>query len=164
MLSALTKKKKKFLAYIYQHKTSLFRLLLIFLVFEYSLIRSLHYFGCLLLVKIIVGNVDIAGIAFVYHVTKLQSCLGDITDKWWYSWKDQWIYLKRKKSDIRKLIWCKEEVGCLVLWHINLCRLFNSKSIFMQIVLFQIIQFSMSTQFNCQKHFYFKLFSLFKQF
>ena len=41
---------------------------------------------------------------------------------------------------------------------------FNAKSIFMQIVLFQAIQFSMSTQFNCQKHFYFKPFSLFKQF
>ena len=51
-----------------------------------------------------------------------------------------------------------------VLWHINLCRLFNAKSIFMKIVLFQTIQFSMSTQFNCQKHFYFKLFSLVKQF
>ena len=31
-------------------------------------------------------------------------------------------------------------------------------------VLFQTIQFSMSTQFNYQKHFYFKLFNLFKQF
>ena len=51
-----------------------------------------------------------------------------------------------------------------VLWHISFCRLFNTKSIFMQIVLFQTIQFSMSKQFNCQKHFYFKLFSLFKQF
>ena len=51
-----------------------------------------------------------------------------------------------------------------VLWHINLCRLFNAKSIFMQIVLFQTIQLSMNTQFNCQKHFYFKQFSLFKQF
>ena len=30
-------------------------------------------------------------------------------------------------------------------------------------VLFKTIQFSMSTQFNCQKYFYFKLFSLFKQ-
>ena len=50
-----------------------------------------------------------------------------------------------------------------VLWHINLCRLFIAKFIFMQIVLFQTIQYSMSTQFNCQKHFYFKLFSLFKQ-
>ena len=28
-----------------------------------------------------------------------------------------------------------------VLWHINLCWLFNAKSIFMQIVQFQIIQF-----------------------
>ena len=56
-------------------------------------------------------------------------------------------------------------VGSLVgwvLWHVNLCRLFNAKSIFMQIALFQTIQFSMSTQFNCEKHFYFKLFSLFK--
>ena len=43
-----------------------------------------------------------------------------------------------------------------VLWHINLCRLFNAKSIFMQIVLFQTIQFSMSTQFNCQKTFLFQ--------
>ena len=32
-----------------------------------------------------------------------------------------------------------------ILWHINLSRLFNAKSIFMQIVLFQTIQFSMST-------------------
>ena len=31
-------------------------------------------------------------------------------------------------------------------------------------VLFQTIQFNISTQFNCQKHFYFKLFSLVKQF
>ena len=31
-------------------------------------------------------------------------------------------------------------------------------------VLFQTYQFSISTQFNCQKHFYFKLFSLVKQF
>ena len=37
-----------------------------------------------------------------------------------------------------------------VLWHINLCRLFNAKSIFIQIVLFQTIQFSISTQFKCK--------------
>ena len=43
-----------------------------------------------------------------------------------------------------------------VLWHINLCRLFNVKSIFIHSsILFQTIQFSMNTQFNCQKHFYF---------
>ena len=31
----------------------------------------------------------------------------------------------------------------------NLCRLFNDKSIFMKVVLFQTIQFSTSTQFKC---------------
>ena len=51
-----------------------------------------------------------------------------------------------------------------VLWPIKFCRLSNAKSIFMQIVLFQTIQFRMSTQFNCQKHSYFKLINLFKQF
>ena len=40
-----------------------------------------------------------------------------------------------------------------VLWHINLCRLFNAKSIFIQ-----TIQFSMSTQFNCKKTFLFQAF------
>ena len=33
-----------------------------------------------------------------------------------------------------------------VLWYINLCRLSNAKYIFMKIVLFQTIQFSISTQ------------------
>ena len=37
-----------------------------------------------------------------------------------------------------------------VLWHINLCRLFNAKSIFMKIVLFQTIQFRVSMQFKCK--------------
>ena len=37
-----------------------------------------------------------------------------------------------------------------VLWHINLCMLLNVKSIFMKIVLFQTIQFNISTQFNCK--------------
>ena len=49
----------------------------------------------------------------------------------------------------------------LVLWHVTNCRLFNAKSIFIYIpVLFQTIQFSISTQFKSQKHLYFKLFSL----
>ena len=41
-------------------------------------------------------------------------------------------------------------LGWLVgfLWHINFCRLFNAKSIFMKIVLFQTIQFRMNTQFK----------------
>ena len=47
-----------------------------------------------------------------------------------------------------------------VSWHINLCRLSNTKSIFIQTsVLFQTIQFGTSTRFNCQKHFYFNQFS-----
>ena len=59
--------------------------------------------------------------------------------------------------------------GWLGLWHINLCRLFNAKSIFMKIVIFQTIQFRISTQFKCKyslimKNFYFTLFSLIKQF
>ena len=57
-------------------------------------------------------------------------------------------------------------VGCWVgfLRHINICRLFNAKSICMQIVLFETIQFSIRAQFIYQKHFYFKLFTLVKQF
>ena len=39
-------------------------------------------------------------------------------------------------------------VVCWVLWHINLYKLFNAKSIFMKIVLFQRIQFRISTQFK----------------
>ena len=36
----------------------------------------------------------------------------------------------------------------LVLWHINLCSLFNAKSIFMKIVLFQTIQFIWNITFR----------------
>ena len=36
--------------------------------------------------------------------------------------------------------------------------------LYKQTVLFQIIQFSISAQFICQNHFYFKLFSFVKQF
>ena len=58
------------------------------------------------------------------------------------------IQFDTKLIDLKLVSW-------LVGWHINLCRSFNVNSIFMQIVLFRTIQFSMSTQFNCQKHFYF---------
>ena len=47
----------------------------------------------------------------------------------------------------------RKRVGWLIvwgLWHINLCRLFNAKFIFMQIVLFQTIQFRISTLFKCK--------------
>ena len=43
-----------------------------------------------------------------------------------------------------------------ILWHINLCRLFNAKSIFMEIVPFQTIQFSISTQIKRKKTFPFQ--------
>ena len=46
-----------------------------------------------------------------------------------------------------------------VLWHINLCRLFNAKSILCkQSVRLKTVHVSISTQFNGQKRFYFKLF------
>ena len=52
-----------------------------------------------------------------------------------------------------------------VLWHINPCRLFNTISIFMQIVS-SISNNSVKNGYTVQfqKHFYFKRFSLFKQF
>ena len=57
------------------------------------------------------------------------------------------------------------ELICLfvcVLWHINFCRLFNAKSIFFtnKQFYFKTIQFSISTQFNCQKHFCFQVIQL----
>ena len=62
-------------------------------------------------------------------------------------------------SEWRLKGWEKGWVGW-VLWHINFRRLFNTKSIFMQIVQFQTIQFSISTQFNCQKTFLFQAIQL----
>ena len=58
----------------------------------------------------------------------------------------------------------KDSLFVLVLRHTNHWRWFNAKSIFIQIVSFQTIQFSSSTQLNCQKHFYFKLFCSVKQY
>ena len=54
---------------------------------------------------------------------------------------------------------------CLVLWHINICRLFNAKSIFMQIVS-PISNNSAQHEYAVElsKYFYFKLSSLVKQF
>ena len=48
---------------------------------------------------------------------------------------------------------------------LHLWYTFNEKSFDDYLAfLFQTIQFSMNTQFNCQKRFYFKLFSLIQQF
>ena len=50
-----------------------------------------------------------------------------------------------------------------VLWHINFVGYLMPNPFLCKLsVLFQTIQFRKSTQFNCQKHFYFKLFSLVK--
>ena len=69
-----------------------------------------------------------------------------------------WIWYYTASDDVKFLFVC-------ILWHINLCWLSNAKSIiYNPTVLLPTIQFSISTQFNCQKHFYFKLFSLVKQF
>ena len=68
--------------------------------------------------------------------------------------EQMWYYFKSAQY-----LWLNHYVCLLfvwVLWHILLCRSFKAKSIFMQIVLFQTSQLNMSTQFNCQKHFYFK--------
>ena len=83
--------------------------------------------------------------------------------KWWEIWNDyanvmfliRFIYdiLPTKQTFAYGL---KQLVGW-VLWYINLCRLFNAESIFMQkSVLFQTIQFSLSTRFNFQKTFLFQ--------
>ena len=71
-----------------------------------------------------------------------------------------WQNIAKLLTHSQNLLLGKKSLVGWFLWHINLCRLFNAKSIF----IFKTIQFSTSTKFNCQKHFYFKLFSLFKQF
>ena len=50
-----------------------------------------------------------------------------------------------------------------ILWHINLCRLFNAKSIFMWIISSISNNSARHGYTVCQKPFFFKLFSLFKQ-
>ena len=56
--------------------------------------------------------------------------------------------------------------GCLGFYGIStfVGYLMLNPFLYKQSVLFQAIHFSISTQFNCQKYFYFKLFSLVKQF
>ena len=60
----------------------------------------------------------------------------------------QWLIChKTKPKQISKSLKASPNgivVGCLGFMEINLWRLFNAKSIFMEIVLFQIIQSSMS--------------------
>ena len=108
-------------------------------------------------------------------------------ESWRHVWRGKWSKKERKKErkkhgEERKIerkrcdqkhISRKKErkrnwlIGWLVgfSWHINLCRLFNARSICMQIVSSISKKFSLAwVQFNCQKHLYLKLFNLFKQF
>ena len=62
---------------------------------------------------------------------------------------------EKKKKNCRLVGW--------FLWHIDLCWLFNAKSIFIQMNS-SISNISVQHGYTvCQKHFYFKLFILFKQ-
>ena len=58
--------------------------------------------------------------------------------------------IESEKKDIYLDVARELMVCWLVVRYINLCRLFNAKSIFIQIVLFQTIQFRISTQFKCK--------------
>ena len=61
--------------------------------------------------------------------------------------KKDLIFVKKKRK--KKFCICMFDVIVgWVLWHINLYRLFNAKSILIQIVLFHTIQFSISMQFK----------------
>ena len=96
----------------------------------------------------------------------------------WLCNNNLYTYVYQIYSICKHILWKTAQalalsVGWLnvwVLWLIDLCRLFNAKSILMKIVLFQAIPFMISTQFKCKnsligkKHFYFKLFNLVKQF
>ena len=55
---------------------------------------------------------------------------------------------KKKQINIELIFYLTLIVCSVVLWHMNLYRLFNGK----QSVLFQKIQFSISTEFNFQKN------------
>ena len=75
--------------------------------------------------------------------------------------------MKTVQDDFTKLLnFFAEKLFDWVLWHINLCRLFHAKSIITQLFLFQTVSTHFKYKYSLidKKHFYFKLFSLFKQF
>ena len=83
-----------------------------------------------------------------------------------YTWNNPDIVCESRNISSMKYYNPKESwLVAWVLWNINFCRLFNAKSIFIQIISsISNNSQSMNTQFNWQKHIYFKLFSLVKQF
>ena len=58
--------------------------------------------------------------------------------------KESW-FKQERCWPVRLVVWL-----VWVLWHFNLCRLFNAKSILKKIALFHTIQFRISTQFKCK--------------
>ena len=89
----------------------------------------------------------------------------DITS--WYDTKTNVEIMLR--SDVLRLpVTIKYQFVCLLVWVYGISTLVGyfmlNLSLYKYTVLFQTIQFNISTQFNCQKHFYFKLFILIKQF
>ena len=81
----------------------------------------------------------------------------DYRDKWWESVRE---------IRVGSATWWWRLVGWLGFYGIStfIGSLTPNPFLCKYSVLFQTIYFRMSTQFNCQKHFYFKQFSLFKQF
>ena len=57
------------------------------------------------------------------------------------------IYLKYN-SILAKIYWTR--LVRWILWHINLCWFLNAKTIFMKIILFQTIPFSISMLLKCK--------------
>ena len=58
-------------------------------------------------------------------------------------WRDN-CYIDFGKNNLAKVRMTQSAVRVVVgvLWHINICRLFNAKSTFLQIVLFQTIRYT----------------------
>ena len=84
------------------------------------------------------------------------------------------VWLWHKYSALCALTWRPMPAAARYIYNCSLFRFYDISTFISHLmpnpflyewsVLFQTIQFSISTQFICQKHFYFKLFSLVKQF
>ena len=77
---------------------------------------------------------------------------------------DHQILARRPDQERKKRICYLVDFFCLGFMAYFVGYLMPNPFLYKQRVLFQTIQFNISIQFNCQKHFYFKLFSLVKQF
>ena len=93
--------------------------------------------------------------------TKFDIPLNRKLTQFWYAIKKR--NLTNKQTNKQHITF--RLVGWLVFWHINMCRLFNAKSIFFTNDQFYFKQFSLAWVHSLivKNSFYFKLFSLFKQ-